>query len=67
MQSTPLSKATCAATHSRIHIEEEEEKKKTSGTWHKQSILVLVILIVQFPLLFFFGTMTHGRVLSFKT
>lgn len=49
VQCTPLSKATCAATHSRTN---EEERKKNK--WHlaRQSILVLIIFIVQFPLLF---------------
>lgn len=51
-----------------VKKEEEIKNKKTSGTWQKQSILVLMIFIVQFPLrLFFFGTMTHGRVRFYKT
>lgn len=51
MQGTPLSKATCVATHSRMN----KGKKKGGGEQvapGKQSILVLVIFFVQLPLLF---------------
>lgn len=66
VQSTPLSKATCAATHSRIHEEEEKQKEKQVAPGINSQFLFSSFSLFSF-LSFFFGTMTHGGVLSFKT
>lgn len=58
MQGTPLSKATCVATHSRTN----KEGGRGQVAPGKQSILVLVIFFVQLPLLL---ALTHCRVFFF--